>query len=552
MTSTTPVKLQTYEKDATKVIYSINRLWDKTYIGSAPNGYITVDNTQQIPGLGGITVYERNQWRTNPAAAGGENLVSFCANPYFGDCTVHANYLVCFTANPDSVPAGTAAPISGFEFTVNTAQTAADVGTEDVHGFGCSIAGSGTASICGSDFSVTANGNATACGGSRTGLFVNNASAVPNSFGYQAGSYGTQSGQWAFDVVGPWVGAMNCNGLPVAFCGGISFAYYSGGGVPRDYSIDSSGTDALRIIGGGSPGGIIFNARNATTQNGTFTFQNNPTDLTPYFTVNSTGISSSGVILSGSASPASTTDVFGRTPWIQVSTLNATRAAAQYALYSSNANAASLSFLKSRGSSIGSNVAVQSGDGLAYITFTGYDATGTPVLQEGANIQAFCDAAPTAGSVPGRLGFFTAASGAAPTEAQRIDSTGAVFFPRIGTTASAANAFINNASSPANSLLRSTSSRRYKKKIKPISDKRLANADKFQPVEYSSRAIADDKDARFVGLVAEDVAEIDPALVSYDAEGRPDGVMYDRVLLLQVTALMQRVRDLEKRLERTS
>src|ERR1019366_8293000 len=33
-----------------------------------------------------------------------------------------------------------------------------------------------------------------------------------------------------------------------------------------------------------------------------------------------------------------------------------------------------------------------------------------------------------------------------------------VYFPGVGTTASAANAFINNASSPVNQLLRSTSS----------------------------------------------------------------------------------------------
>jgi hypothetical protein len=262
-------------------------------------------------------------------------------------------------------------------------------------------------------------------------------------------------------------------------------------------------------------------------------------------------VNGSGVMVNGGTGPTSTTDVFGFTPWIQVSTLNGTRAVAKYALYSNNANAAYLSFQMSRGTSVGSNVAVQSGDGLMYITATGYDATGTPALQESANIQALCDAAPTAGSVAGRLSFQTAASGAGPTEAQRLDSTGAAFFPRIGTTASAANAFINNASTPANSLLRSTSSRRYKKKIKPISDKRLANADKFQPVEYSSRATADDKNARFVGLVAEDVAEIDPALVSYDADGRPDGVMYDRVLLLQVAALMRRVRELETKLERT-
>ena len=43
-----------------------------------------------------------------------------------------------------------------------------------------------------------------------------------------------------------------------------------------------------------------------------------------------------------------------------------------------------------------------------------------------------------------------------------IGPGGNVYFPGIGTTASAANAVVNNGSSPANELLRSTSSLKYK------------------------------------------------------------------------------------------
>jgi hypothetical protein len=47
------------------------------------------------------------------------------------------------------------------------------------------------------------------------------------------------------------------------------------------------------------------------------------------------------------------------------------------------------------------------------------------------------------------------------------------------------------------------------------------------------------------------VAQADPALVFLDSEGRPDGVMYDRVLLMQVEELRQRVVQLENELRAT-
>lgn len=123
-----------------------------------------------------------------------------------------------------------------------------------------------------------------------------------------------------------------------------------------------------------------------------------------------------------------------------------------------------------------------------------------------------------------------------------------VYFPGITTTASAANAFIDNASSPVNSLLRSTSSLRYKDRVSEIPNDRIAAAAMLRPIEFSSLASADDKNARFIGYAAEDVHRIDPGLVSLDAAGRPDGVMYDRLLLLQIEALKQELKELREKL----
>lgn len=88
-----------------------------------------------------------------------------------------------------------------------------------------------------------------------------------------------------------------------------------------------------------------------------------------------------------------------------------------------------------------------------------------------------------------------------------------VRFPSITTTASAANAFLDSGNS--NNLLRSTSSRRYKRDIEGLeadyADRILA----LRPVWYRSRAECDRADWSWYGLIAEEVAEVDPRLVHW-------------------------------------
>lgn len=133
------------------------------------------------------------------------------------------------------------------------------------------------------------------------------------------------------------------------------------------------------------------------------------------------------------------------------------------------------------------------------------------------------------------------------------DSTQRVHFPSIGTTASAANAFLDNANS--NRLLRSTSSARYKHEVEPVRDEQWRRLMSLRPVTYASLAEADRDDWRWYGLIAEEVAEIDPKLVHHvqsdDGESVPDGVQYERLTVLLIAALQKqdaRVAELEKRL----
>jgi hypothetical protein len=145
-----------------------------------------------------------------------------------------------------------------------------------------------------------------------------------------------------------------------------------------------------------------------------------------------------------------------------------------------------------------------------------------------------------------------------PQTRLNISPDGAVSFNSIGTTASAANAFLDSVAS--NNLLRSTSSLRYKTDIEDLEQDHANSILSFRPVWYRSTAEADRKDWSWYGLIAEEVAEIEPRLVHWtylenayeevegerqlkpDAEMVPDGVQYDRltVLLLDVVQRQQK------------
>lgn len=165
----------------------------------------------------------------------------------------------------------------------------------------------------------------------------------------------------------------------------------------------------------------------------------------------------------------------------------------------------------------------------------------------------------------------TATGGTTFTTPAVTITNAAVYLTAVGTTASAANAYIDNASSPTNSILRSTSSLAYKTDVEPLSADYANKVLQLSPIWYRSLAAADRKDWSWFGLGAEDVAKIEPRLVSWtypvigqeEAESKdggkymkpifgkelvPDGVQYERisVLLLDVVKRMeQRIAKLE-------
>jgi hypothetical protein len=137
---------------------------------------------------------------------------------------------------------------------------------------------------------------------------------------------------------------------------------------------------------------------------------------------------------------------------------------------------------------------------------------------------------------------------------------GSVFFPAIGTTATAANTTLV-AGTFANQILKSTSSLRYKTNVASIQPSDIDAVLLMRPVTYTSTSPADDPTVTHLGFIAEEMAAIDPRLVNYTPSrwltvqsqrgGRtatdvvpdpkapliPDGVQYTQLTTLLVGAV---------------
>jgi hypothetical protein len=113
-----------------------------------------------------------------------------------------------------------------------------------------------------------------------------------------------------------------------------------------------------------------------------------------------------------------------------------------------------------------------------------------------------------------------------------IDVDRVVHFNGIGTTGSGANAFLD--SGDTESLLRSTSSLRYKKDVEPVEKPYIDNIMLLNPIWYRSLSPSDNPLWSWFGMVAEEVFKIEPRLVHYtrDVIGTED---YEEDALREVT-----------------
>ena len=115
----------------------------------------------------------------------------------------------------------------------------------------------------------------------------------------------------------------------------------------------------------------------------------------------------------------------GITPSLQIEGTNVHSSSISITRNSADNGSPVLIFNKSRGATVGSDVAVQNNDVLGIVSFAANDGTDSDSLA--GRIVAEVDGTPGSNDIPGRLVFQTTADGAAsPTERMRINSSGFV------------------------------------------------------------------------------------------------------------------------------
>jgi len=89
-----------------------------------------------------------------------------------------------------------------------------------------------------------------------------------------------------------------------------------------------------------------------------------------------------------------------------------------------------------------------------------------------------------------------------------------------------------------------TSSRRYKEDIKPIADASEALY-RLNPVSYRYKREIDSTQSPAFGLIAEEVAEVNPALVAHNSGGQPESVHYEMVNTMLLNEFLKAHRKME-------
>ena len=96
-----------------------------------------------------------------------------------------------------------------------------------------------------------------------------------------------------------------------------------------------------------------------------------------------------------------------------------------------------------------------------------------------------------------------------------------------------------------------SSSRRYKQNIEPM-DNTSEALYRLRPVTFRYKKDINRAQSAAFGLVAEEVAEVNPALVAHDANGQPESVHYEMVNAMLLNEFLKehcKVEEQDRRLE---
>lgn len=166
---------------------------------------------------------------------------------------------------------------------------------------------------------------------------------------------------------------------------------------------------------------------------------------------------------------------------------------------------------KSRGGAIGIHGAVLSNDAIGGF---GYWVSDGSAWRGAAAIVAYADAAPSGGLAPGRFDFLTTSSTTQDVLTLSL-RRGIPFLPSVGTTAAAANMYMDPGTSPAGQILRSTSTGQWKFGVETLTVEYASALLGTRPVYHRSSAPHDPDEWSYYSWIAEEIAAADPRLAQW-------------------------------------
>jgi hypothetical protein len=90
-----------------------------------------------------------------------------------------------------------------------------------------------------------------------------------------------------------------------------------------------------------------------------------------------------------------------------------------------------------------------------------------------------------------------------------------------------------------------SSSRRYKEEIKPV-DKASEKLFALQPVSFRTKVNTGAANVKLYGLIAEDVAMVDPDLVVFNADGQPETLRFDSINAMLLNEFLKEHRKVQE------
>lgn len=194
-----------------------------------------------------------------------------------------------------------------------------------------------------------------------------------------------------------------------------------------------------------------------------------------------------------------------------------------------------LAFAKS--TTIGNEATVASGDQIGNIIGSGADGTHQ---QDSSQILFKVGGAVSAGVVPGEMDFLTATTGGTKTLALKIDDAQGISMPGLATSSAAQTGTVCSGTGGLLTVDTTTtclaSSIRFKRDVMSLGDV-LPELAKLRAVSFTYKT--DAVRTPHFGLIAEEVAAIDPRLVSRDKAGQPLGVRYIDMISMLVRAVQE-------------